>query len=172
MVRLKQSGTIYEFFMYGRKHSADADRCGAEESVLCLVEELPKHKTFHAYFCNCFSTFPLLIKLHSFGILATTIFRSNRISLCSLTRNNDLKSEGRASFDYRVDLNSSLRVVKYYDNKVVVLGSTYSSVQSTTTKQHWDAKKKEHCNVIYPDMVKEYNRGMRGVDLADIPLSS
>ena len=46
-----------------------------------------------------------------------------------------LKSEGRGSFDYRVDLNSSLRMVKWYDNKAVVLGLTYSSVQSTTTKQ-------------------------------------
>ena len=78
--------------------------------------------------------------------------------------NKDLKSEGRGSFDYRVDLNSSLRMVKWYDNKAVVLGSTYSSVQSTTTKQRWDAKKKEHCSVIYADMVKEYNRSMRGVD--------
>ena len=80
--------------------------------------------------------------MHSFGILSTAMFRSNRIGLCPLMCDKDLKSEGCGCFDDRVDLNSSLWMVKWYDNKVVVLGSTYSSVQSTTTKQRWDAKKK------------------------------
>ena len=43
---------IYDFFMYGGKHSAGGKRCGAEESVLHLVEELPKHKNFRVYFDN------------------------------------------------------------------------------------------------------------------------
>ena len=94
-------------FMYGRKHSAGAERCDVEESVLCLVEELPKHKNFHVYFGNWFSTLLLLIKLHSFGILATAMLRSNIIGLCLLMCDKDLKSEGRGSFDYRIDLNSS-----------------------------------------------------------------
>ena len=142
MVRVGQSGMINDFFMYGRKHSAGAERYGAEESVLRLVEELPKHKSFPVHFDNWFSMLPLLIKLYSFGILATDMFRSNRIGLCPLMCDKDLKSEERGSFDYRVALNSSLRMVKWYDNKAVVLGSTYSSVQSTTIKQRWDAKKK------------------------------
>lgn len=79
--------------MYGRKHSAGAARCGAEESVLRLVEELPKHKKFLVYFDNWFSTLPLLIKLHSFSILPTSTFRSNRIGLYPLMSDKDLKSE-------------------------------------------------------------------------------
>ena len=79
--------------MYGRKHSAGAARCGAEESVLCLVEELPKHKNFCVYFDNWFSTLPLLIKLHSFSILPTSMFRTNRIGLHPLMNDKDLKSE-------------------------------------------------------------------------------
>ena len=135
MVRAGQSGMIYDFFMYGGKHSASAEQCGAERSVLRLVEELPKCKNFRVYFDNWFSTLPLLTKLHSFGILATATFKSNTIGLFLLMCDKHLKSEGRGSFDYRVDLNSSLRMVKWYDNKAVVLGLTYSSVQSTTTKQ-------------------------------------
>ena len=32
-------------------------------------------------------------------------------------------------------------MVKWYDNTAVVFGSTYSSMQSTTTKKRWDTKK-------------------------------
>ena len=107
MVRVEQSGMVYDIFMYGRKHSAGLERCGAEESVLRLVEELPKHKNFRVFFGNWFPMLPLLIKLHLFGILAIVMFRSNRIGLCPLMCDKDLKSEGRGSFDYRIDLNSS-----------------------------------------------------------------
>ena len=31
---------------------------------------------------------------------------------------------------------------KWYDNKAVVFRSTYSSMQSVTTKKRWDAKKR------------------------------
>ena len=70
--------------MYSRKHSAGAAQCGAEYSVLRLVEELPNHKKFLLYFDNWFSTLPLLIKLHSFSILPTSTFRSNRKGLYPL----------------------------------------------------------------------------------------
>ena len=79
--------------MYGRKHSAGAARCGAEESVLRLVKELPNHKKFLVYFDGWFSTLPLLIKLHSFSILPTSTFKSNRIDLYLLMSDKDLKSE-------------------------------------------------------------------------------
>ena len=80
--------------------------------------------------------------MYSFGILATATFRSNRIGLYPLMCDKHLKSEGRGSFDYRVDLNSSLRMVKWYDNMAVVLGLTYSSVQSTTTNNDGMQKKR------------------------------
>ena len=85
------------FLCMAENNSAGAERCAAKESVLRLVEELPKHKNFRVYFDNWFSTLPLLIILHSFSILATATFRSNRIGLCPLMSNKDLKSEGRGS---------------------------------------------------------------------------
>ena len=86
------------FLCMAENISAGEERCAAKESVLRLVEELPKHKNFRVYFDNWFSTLPLLIILHSFGILATATFRSNRIGLCPLMSDKDLKSEGRGSF--------------------------------------------------------------------------
>ena len=41
-------------FYYGGKHSAGAGCCGAEESVLPLVEEIPKNQNYRVFFGNWF----------------------------------------------------------------------------------------------------------------------
>ena len=105
------------------------------------------------------------------GILTTATFRSNRIAGCPLIADKDLKSSGCGHFDYRIDLNSSLRVLKWFDNKGVIVALTFSGVAASVTKQRWEAKKKEHGNVPYPSMVKGYNDGIGGVDLNDILIS-
>ena len=45
MVRTGQSWIVYNFFTYDGKHSAGAERCGTEESVLRFVVEIPKTQT-------------------------------------------------------------------------------------------------------------------------------
>ena len=77
-----------------------------------LLEEIPKNQNYRVFFDNWFSTLPLLIKLHSMGILSAATLRSNRIVGCPLMSDKDLRATGSGSFDYHVDLSSSLRVVK------------------------------------------------------------
>ena len=89
MVRAGRSGIIYNFFIYGGKHSAGADKCGIENSVLRLVQNIPKHQNYEVFFDNWFSTFPLLLKLHSMDILATATFRMNRLTRCPLMSDKD-----------------------------------------------------------------------------------
>ena len=72
-------------------NSAGADKCGAENSLLRLVQNIPKHQNYQVLFDNWFSTFPLLLKLQSMGILATATFRMNRLAGCSLMSDKDLK---------------------------------------------------------------------------------
>ena len=43
MVRAGKSGIMYDFFLHAGKHSAGAENCGAEKSVLRLVENNPKN---------------------------------------------------------------------------------------------------------------------------------
>ena len=86
--------------------------------VLQLVQNIPKHQNYQVFFDNWFSTFPLLLKLQSMGMLATATFRMNRLTGCPLMSDKDLK-KGRGSFDYRTDMNSTLHVVKWHDNKAV-----------------------------------------------------
>ena len=105
------------------------------------------------------------------GILSTATLRSNRPAGCPLMSDKDLKAKGRGSFDYHIDLNSSLRVVKWYYNKGVILGSSLFLVEASSTKRRWDFVKKDHCNVTYPEIVKEYNESMSGMDLNDMLIS-
>ena len=170
MVRAGQSVIVYNFFIYGGKHSAGAERCGAEESVYGLMEEIPKNQNYQVFLDNWFSTIPLLIKSQSMGILSTATLHSNRVAGCPLMSDKDLKATGRGSFDYGIDSNSLL-VLNWYDTKGVIPDSPFSTVKASSTKRRWDSRKKDHCNVAYPDMVKQYNESMDGVDQNDMLIS-
>ena len=80
----------------------------------------------------------------------------------------DLKKEGRGSFDYRTNMNSTLHVVKWHDNKAVTVASTFGRIGASSTKKRWDSKSKDHVDVSYPDMIRDYNQSMGGVDLSDM----
>ena len=87
----------------------------------------------------------------------------NRLAGCPLMSDRDLKKEGRGSFDYQTDMNSTLRVAKWHDNKAVTFASTFGGIETSTTKNRWDAKSKDHVDVSYPD-IRDYNQSMGGAD--------
>ena len=149
------------------KNNAGTEKYSEEELVMRLVKEIPRNQNFQIYFDNWFSTFRLLIRLCEMGILATVTFGSNRIGGCPFICDKDSKSNGSGTFGFPINLNSFLRLIKWYYNKVVILGSIFSSVQSTLDKQHWDAKKKEYCRIKYPDMEKDCNQSIGGVEVND-----
>ncbi|XP_065652995.1 piggyBac transposable element-derived protein 2-like [Hydra vulgaris] len=105
------------------------------------------------------------------GILATGTFRNNRIGKCPLLSEKELKSQGRGSWDNRVDQNSGIHLVKWFDNKAVTLGSTHAGVTGSIKVKRFDSKKKVYVDVTAPDIVLEYNASMGGVDLADMLIS-
>ena len=47
------------------------------------------------------------------GILTAATFRSNKIAGCPSMADEDLKSSGGGSFDYRINLNQSYCIVLY-----------------------------------------------------------
>ena len=82
---------------------------------------------------------------------------------------SELKRNGRGSFDdiaasiYNVDI----RVVKWYDNRVVILYSTCAGTQPIATVKRYDRSKKEIVTVPCSSMVKILNQNISGEDLLD-----
>ena len=170
-VRAGKSGFIYDFFLYAGSKSAGTEKCGVEDVVMRLLEEVPRHKGYRILFDNWFSTLRLMTRLKSEGILATATFRTNRIGNCPLSSDKELRSQGRGSYDYKTDQNTGIHLIKWYDNKSVLIGSTFSGVESRQVVRRWDSKTKAHVHVSCPDMIIDYNSAMGGVDLADMLIS-
>lgn len=152
-------------------NSAGREKCDATDVVLRLVEEMPKNQNFQLFMDNWFLTLLLMSNLKGMGIFVTATFRTNRLGECPLMSEKYLKKQGSGSFDYRTDKNSGLHLIKWFDNKSVVLGSTFSGVESTTTFERYNTMEKKKMKVNYLGMVLQYNQSMGGVDLVDMLIS-
>ncbi|CAK6978168.1 unnamed protein product%2C partial [Scomber scombrus] len=83
--------------------------------------------------------------------------------------NPELKRTGRGSFEEKMAVvgETTLHVVKWYDNRSVTLLSDYIGASPVKEVERWDRKQKVNIKVPCPAVVKEYNKNMGGVDLLD-----
>jgi len=140
----------------------------SSDVVLYLAKGLPEDKPFKLYFDNWFTSVSLLIALKEMGIFATGTIRKNRISNCQLLSDAELKKRGRGSFDTKYEVNKNLACVKWFDNKSVQLLSSCEDHQPVGICKRWSPKDKAYIDVARPAIVASYNKGMGGVDLADM----
>ena len=106
---------------------------------------------------NWFSTLPHLSKLKTMGILSIATFRSNRLGGCPLMSKKDLRKRVRGSFDYWTDYNTRTHLLKWFDNKCVVVGSSFAGVECTNTVKKYDLAQTKKVKIDCPDMFSQYN---------------
>lgn len=93
------------------------------------------------------------------GILTTPTIRANQPTSCPLEAEEDFKNESRGCLSFRIDCNFEIMFLRWFDNMLVKLTSTFSSVGQKSTSKYV-AKDFEET---------KFNYG--GVDLVDMFIS-
>ena len=137
--------------------------------VLRLAQTIPNNKNYKICFDNFFTGMPLLKELKTRGTLSLGTLRENRMMGCQLKSEKQLGERG--AIDYKVSCDGDICVVRWLDNGVVTLASTFAAVEPRDKVKRWSASAKEHIEVSRPFAVQVYNCYMGGVDKVDFLIS-
>ena len=80
----------------------------------------------------------------------------------------DLKKKGRGAYEYKLDENSNMIAVRWFDNKSANLVSSYADIEPVGNVRRYDRSLKEHIIVQQSYIVKVYNEYMGGIDKLDM----
>ncbi|CAK1601014.1 unnamed protein product [Parnassius mnemosyne] len=178
-VRAGVSGIIYDFLAYGgedtfRYHDFTEDENGmglGAKVVLALSKTIKQQACSVLYFDNFFTSLELLKHLRNeYGIFALGTIRQNRLrgAAAKLPTDKNLKKRGRGSFAQVIPNECKIAVIKWFDTKCVTAASTYTHSQPVQQVWRYCKKTKSRNPVTCPNIIKEYNNNMGGVDLADM----
>jgi hypothetical protein len=165
-----RAGIVYDFEIFVGKGTKvkDGPLGMSGNVVMRLVDDLPKHQNHKLFVDNWFASYDLAVELKMLGIYMVGTVRKNRLAGCSLRTDASLKKSGRGSYDYTVETNEKIMLLKWYDNNTVHLISNYNSQEPIENVRWWSVAAKQHVNVPRPAIVKEYNTFMGAVDLHDM----
>ncbi|XP_050503041.1 piggyBac transposable element-derived protein 1-like [Diabrotica virgifera virgifera] len=152
---------------------------GASSNVVIgLSQTIPNFRHHILYFKNFYTSLPLLIYLRARGIYSLGTVRANRIPNCKLPLDTDIAKEKRGySIEYvGCSQGVDITTVLWNDNKPVRLMSSYVGIEpfartnpniSQAKAPRYVRKEKTFVEVDVPQIIKEYNRRMGGVDSMD-----
>lgn len=163
-VRAGVSGMVYDFLVYTGKSTFGAEQGPAKELGLRASVVVELCKTINnpmecvVYFDNFFTTLPLIVHLNeSLGLRSLGTIHKNRLKGCHLEDDHKLKRQGRGSFDYRVDNEAKVAIVKWFDNKAVTLASSCAAVSPVKEVRWFSKEQKKRVGVTCPNIVTQYN---------------
>ncbi|XP_065356131.1 uncharacterized protein LOC135950521 [Calliphora vicina] len=152
---------------------------GASANVVVRLSQTVNTFVNHIiYFDNFYTTVPLLVYLRAKGIHSLGTLRVNRIPNCKLPSDNKIKDRQRGVLIEYVGSVYSVEIINvlWKDNNAVRLLSTYVGVKAfikENTNNHiskiprYDRKSKHYIEIDCPQIIREYNCHMGGVDLMD-----
>ena len=171
-----EKGMMYDFIPYsGKIEPVDdptvPDLKPSANYVLHLAQNIPSDVNHLLFFDNWFSSLSLMDHLASRGIWCCGTVRPSRLSGMpnKMKCQKRITKQGRGAIEAckTAQDNSETVNVKWYDNRVVNMLSTFAKIHPLTTVLRFHSKNKKKIEIQCPDIVKQYNRSMGGVDLAD-----
>jgi DNA excision repair protein ERCC-6 len=129
------------------------------------VQQLSTMSLHTLHFDNFFTSYELLLHLKKIGLKASGTIRKNRTNACEkkLVDDKTMKKQGRGSYDFRCD--GDVYIVKWNDNDIVRVASNYSTHEPLNLAQRRVGS--GILSVQQPNVIKQYNANMGGVDLFD-----
>jgi hypothetical protein len=177
-VRAGVSGLVYDILPYGGDDTFRfcsftdyEDSLGLGAKVVIALCKTIKTKPSVVYFDNFFTSLELIRHLHhDQGIFSLGTIKNNRLRGCQqkLPTDKQLTKKDRGTSKQLVCQKNKIVVVKWVDNKVVTLASSFVDCYPMESIQRYSKIKKARVNVECPQIVKQYNAHMGGVDLADM----
>lgn len=172
------NGYCFHISLYtGKKLPADRtagnERIGLGESVVFDMLEYIDDESRPQYILhidNFFTSYSLLCKTAKIGLPTIGTLRASRTASCPLVADKDLKNRG--DMDHCFDKANEITILKWRDNKCVIVGTNFASADQTSVCKRWCKSSKAEpsaskIDVPIPDAVKLYNKGMGGVDKLD-----
>lgn len=168
--RSDSDGFIYDFDLYQpTRPNEQISNLGRSAGVVeKMTESLPDGENFKAFADNYFSSVALAEKLKKRQILYIGTVRMNRVKGNKLATDKELKKKGRGHFVSQVEKNTNVVCVRWNDNKVVSLISSYVGTEPVTKARRWDKKAKQFVEIDRPKIVEQYNNFMGGIDLLNM----
>lgn len=180
-VRAGVSGIIYDFLLYAgedtfRYHtfSEEEESLGFGAQVVIALCQSIDRKPAIIYCDNFFSSPELFYVLREkYGIFGLGTIRNNRIRGAEkvLPDEKAFKKKPRGHFaEVSCDKNR-LAVVRWNDNKIVTFISSFVASEPVEKIVRYSKEEKKKVEVECPQIVRQYNKHMGGVDLADMLVS-
>ena len=169
-------GFMYDFIPYTGKidpvnNPNIPDLKPNSNAVLHLAENIPSNRNHQLCFGNWFTSVPLLVHLAGREIWCCGTVRLSRLQGLPKSKDQDkrLMKMGRGAFEEKQQRHDAVDItlVRWFDNKIVNMISTFAKANPTSTVCRFDKKRKIQVAVTLPDIVARYNKSMGGVDLAD-----
>lgn len=181
-VRAGVSGFIYDFVIYGGEDTFRYRHFSPYESslglgakvVIALCKTIPNPACCAVYFDNFFTSLELIHFLRNeMGIFSLGTIRANRLRGAEKKLLSDklLKKKGRSAYSRVVCKTNKICIVKWHDNKVVTVASSFVSESPVGVIQRYDKDTKRKAAFPCPEIIKQYNAHMGGVDLADMMIA-
>lgn len=142
--------------------------------VLRLLDNVEYPSRHMLYFDNFFTSYYLMCLLSEKQLCATGTVRANRIGGAQLKSGRQLE---KGNHDFQFDTHNKILVCRWQDNSEVTIATNFDQILPMVPVKRWKKQKisnegeivepGRYINYSQPQLIKNYNKGMGGMDLHD-----